>query len=50
MQAPHGNGEALSTDSDGNVDNGGLRLSVYDLLKNGFVTHEVNTEAACTSY
>ena len=42
------------------VDNGGpcgLRLScpsepvsVYDWLKNGFVTHEVNTEAAYTPY
>ena len=37
------------------VDNRGLRLScpskpvsVYDWLKNGFVTHEVNTEAAYT--
>ena len=40
--------------SDSYVDNGGLRLScpsepvsVYDWLKNGFVTHEVNTAAAC---
>ena len=39
------------------VDNGGLRLScpsepvsVYDWLKNGFVTHKVNAEAACTLY
>ena len=39
------------------VDNGGLRLccpskpvSVYDWLKNGFVTHEVNAEAAHTPY
>ena len=39
------------------LDYGGLRLScpsepvsVYDWLKNGFVTHEVNDEAACTSY
>ena len=42
------------------VDNGGpcgLRLScpsepvsVYDWLKNGFVTHEVNVEAAYTPY
>ena len=38
-----------------NVDNGGLRLScpsepesVYDWLKNCFVTHEVNAEAAYT--
>ena len=43
------------TDNDGYVDNGGLRLScpselvsVYDWLKNGFVTHEVKTAAACT--
>ena len=41
--------------SDDYVDNGGLRLScpsepvsVYVWLKNGFVTHEVNAEAACT--
>ena len=42
------------------ADNGGpcgLRLScpsepvsVYDWLKNGFVTHEVNVEAAYTPY
>ena len=45
----------IYTDSDGYVDNGGLRLScpsesvsVYDWLKNGFVTHEVNAEAAYT--
>ena len=37
------------------VENGGQRLScpsepvgVYDWLKNGFVTHEVNAEAAYT--
>ena len=39
----------------GYVDNDGLRLScpsepvsVYDWLKNGFVTHEVNAEAVYT--
>ena len=43
------------THNDGYVDNGGLRLScpsepvsVYDWLKNGFVTYEVKTAAACT--
>ena len=47
----------ISYDSDGYVDNGVLRLccpsepvSVYDWLKNGFVTHEVNAEAAHTPY
>ena len=39
------------------ADNGGLRLScpsepvsVYDWLKNGFATHKVNAESACTPY
>ena len=52
---PNDDTETVTFDRTVYVDNGGLRLScpsepvsVYDWLKNGFVTHEVNAEAAYT--
>ena len=49
-------GISLKYTTNSYVDNGGLRLScpsepvsVYDWLKNEFVTHEINAEAALYS-